>query len=468
MTVTLVTLNPETREIIDGDNVNDLVASWKEQLQKDAGNTGVLCDKIVLEGKSYTPEAAKIIADFLTSTDDYKPSIASGIKVAIIADIIASQMEAEALNVLTTISNAFQESRLEEVDLSDNAMGTKGVVACKTVLSGPSVIKTLQRLKLCNNGLSQYTMDEVAVLLTEGESSCIAKNLTQIHFFNNMSDDDGCKSFKKIIARSENLDDIRFSGTRAKAEGSAFIASGLKDLAESGNLSNVTRLDLADNSFGDCYEDLAEALRVCPKLVYLDIHDCCLGDDGITAVCDALLEAKPSLSYLSISGNGIGEDSYEGAKSVAKLIGSLNQSLESFNASENELKSPGIRAIVRAFRSNTVKEIYLNQNEVGTVGANELIDMASRVPNLEVIELDENGFVSDVVDKLTSTFGDKLAEMEDTNDNEDYDDILDPEDLNDDLGVPTEQDETNEDETNPAPDDADVHSLTKLFNQQTL
>lgn len=461
MTITLVTSNPKIREVIDDAKATELIASWKEQLQEEisSGDNSILCDKIVLDGKSYTPAAAKIIASFLTSTDDYKPSIASGVKVAILSDIIASQMEAEALVVLETISDAFKESRLEEVDLSDNAMGTKGVDACKTVLSGPSVIDTLQRLKLCNNGLSQYTMDEVSLLLTEGDSSCIAKNLTQIHFYNNMSDDDGCNSFKKIIAIAENLEDIRFSGTRAKAKGSVQITSGLNDLAKNGKLGSITRLDLADNSFGDCYEDLADALRSCTKLEYLDLHDCCLGDDGIVAVCDALLEVQAPLSFLSLSGNDVGEDSYEGGKSIAALIKSINKSIVSFHASENELKSPGIRSIARAFRSDTVKEIYLNQNECGTVGANEVMKMASRLPNLEVIQLDANGFLPDIVDKLIEVFGDKLEEMEDNIDDEDYDEELNPEDLKDDLGVNSKQDETEEDP------DVDVDALANEFSQ---
>lgn len=444
MPITLSTLNPEVRAQVAGPGAKELVASWEEQLKG-----GETCDTISLRGKTYTPEAAKIIAEFLTSSEGGQPSVASGIKIALIDDIIASQHETDALEVLQTISDAFKDSRLVEVDLSDNAMGTKGVDACKSVLSGPTVSETLQRLRLCNNGLSKYTMDEVQVLLTDGESSCIAKNLTQVHFFNNMSDDAGCGSFKKIIACSENLTDIRFSGTRAKAAGSADIASGLKDLAESGKLGNITRLDLADNSFGECYEDLAEALRVCSKLEYLDIHDCCLSDDGIVAVCDALLEANAPLSFLSISGNDIGEDGYEGANSVAKLIASVNDSIESFNASENEIKSPGIRTIARAFKSNSVKHIYLNLNEIGTVGGNALADMASRVPNLEVIEINENGFLPDVVDRLTEVYGDKLVEMEDNIDDEDYDEALEPEDLEDD-------------------GDADVDELADMLSKQAL
>eukprot|EP00535_Pseudo-nitzschia_heimii_P002202 CAMPEP_0197185814 /NCGR_PEP_ID=MMETSP1423-20130617/12726_1 /TAXON_ID=476441 /ORGANISM="Pseudo-nitzschia heimii, Strain UNC1101" /LENGTH=465 /DNA_ID=CAMNT_0042636971 /DNA_START=38 /DNA_END=1435 /DNA_ORIENTATION=- len=461
MTITLVTTNPDVREVIDDDKAIKLIAVWKEQLQKEtaSGDNSVLCEKIVLDGKSYTPGAAEKISSFLTATDVFNPSIASGIKVAILSDIIASQMEEEALIVLKTISDAFKESRLEEVDLSDNAMGTKGVIACKTVLSGPSVVDTLQRLKLCNNGLSKYTMEEVAVLLTEGDSKCIAKNLTLIHFFNNMSDDDGCNSFKKILARSENLKDIRFSGTRAKAKGSIDIASGLHELAKIGNLTDIRRLDLADNSFGDCYVDLAAALRSCTQLEYLDLHDCCLGDDGIVAVCDALLEANPPLKFLSLSGNDIGEDSNEGGRSVALLIKTINKSIESFHVSENELKSPGIRCIARAFRSNTVKEIYLNQNEFGTVGANEVIEMASRVPNLKVIQMNGNGFLPNVVDKLNETFGEKLEEMDENIDDEDYDDELDPEALKDDNMVDSSFDDAND---NP---DATVDALANDFSR---
>jgi len=106
-----------------------------------------------------------------------------------------------------------------------------------------------------------------------------------------------------------------------------------------------------------------------------------------------------------------------------------------------------------------VKEIYLIQNECGTVGANELIEMAPRVPNLEVIQLDENSFLPDVVDRLNDALGDKLGEMDDNIDDEDYDENLDPEDLEDDLGVDGEDDEVEEDP------DEDVDALAGAFSQ---
>ena len=116
--------------------------------------------------KSYTFEAATLIAEFLTSTDIFSPCLSAGIQIANLADIIASRMEEEGLEVLQILSNAFQTSRLIEVDLSDNAMGSKGVTACEMVLGGIPVATSLQKLSLCNNGLSESTMEEVAELLT--------------------------------------------------------------------------------------------------------------------------------------------------------------------------------------------------------------------------------------------------------------------------------------------------------------
>lgn len=414
-----------------------MIASWKKQLVEEQTRTSdntALCNKVNLSGKTYKPEAATVIADFLTSTEDFNPSIASGVTSAIIDDIIASQNTENGLSVLQTISNAFQESRLVEVNLSDNAMGTKGIDACRTVLCGPTAIHTLESLSLCNNGLSKDTMEVTAVLLTQEEDgACVANNLKKIHFYNNMSDNEGCESFRKIIARTSKLQDIRMSGTRAKAAGSLHIAAGLKDLVTVGNLSNVIRLDLADNSFGECYQDLADVLRTCKNLEYLDLSECTMGEEGVTAVCAAVVEAGSPLKFLSLGGNDLGEDS-SGRKigqAIGGLIKAVKNSIESFSASENELKSPGIRCIARALRSSTVKTIYLNQNEIGSVGANELIAMADHVPNLEKIELDLNGFLPDIVEGLTGAFGDKLAEMEDNNDEDDYDEDLDEEDLED-------------------------------------
>ena len=434
-----LTLKPSPdREVVDTEKAEAMVSSWRAELlaYQTANPDSLLCDKIILANKSYTKEAITVIAKFLTSTDEFSPSIASGIKYAGLDDMIASRMEDEGLAVLTAISNAFENSQLVEVDLSDNAMGSKGLTACEMVLGGKAVMNSMESLKLCNNGLSEYTMAEVATLLTNEhgiDGSCIAQNLRRVHFYNNMSGNQGCESFAQIMAKaSHKLEDIRMSGTRARAEGSAYITSSLSSLADQNKLKNLAKLDLADNSFGECFEDLANALKSCPQLTYLNLNDCMLTDEGVEAVCVALLEADTPLEYLNLGGNDI---TPEGAKSVVNLITAVNSTIVTFIADENELTSKGIRIITKAFNSQTLKEITFNGTECGSIGADAVVAMKDKVPNLETLAIDDNRIPEGAVERLTEAFGDILTEMEGNDDEEDADDDLSDDEGEDDASV---------------------------------
>eukprot|EP00979_Chaetoceros_neogracilis_P011504 scaffold2872_cov190-Chaetoceros_neogracile.AAC.1 len=435
-----ITLKPSPeREVLDIKKAEAMVSSWRKELlaYQILNPDAPLCDRIILSNKSYTEDAITIIAEFLTSTEVFNPSISAGIKYAQLDDMIASRMEEEGLAVLTAISNVFENSQLIEVDLSDNAMGSKGVIACKMVIGGPAALNSMESLKLCNNGLSEYTMGEVAELLTDEngvDGSCIAQNLRCLHFYNNMSGNEGCESFALIMAKcSDKLEDIRMSGTRARAEGSAEIASSLSSLAEQKKLEKLTRLDLGDNSFGECFEDLASAIRACPQLTYLNLSDCVLGDEGVEDICNALLDVDAPLEYLNLGGNDITKD---GAKVVAKLIQALNSTLVTFIADENcELTSKGIAIIAKAFNSQTVKEIKFNGTECGTIGADAIIAMKQNLPNLEILEIDDNRILEEAVERLTEVFGDILAEMEGNDDEEDADGDLSDDEDDDDTSV---------------------------------
>ena len=368
-------------------------------------------------------------------------------------------MEEEGLEVLKTLSDAFKSSTsLIEVDLSDNAMGSKGVTQCETVLGKKN---TLERLSLCNNGLSEYSMGEIADLLTSNCSSedvggaapsCIAQNLTKIHFFNNMSGNEGCKAFKRIMDQcTDKLADIRFSSTRARREGSSYIASALNDLAKADKLKNVVYLDLCDNSFAECYADLASALSNCVQLESLNLKDCVLSDDGVEEVCSALLKANPPLKCIHLSGN---ELTASGAKAVAKLVAKFNKTLAILDVEENELTSVGVKRIVRKISSTTLKKLLLNENECGDIGATAVLESADKIPNLESIELDRNNFSDEIVDQLQEKFGDKLTEMEDNfGEDEDEDD---------------DEDEEEEEEEEAAAGDQEMDALTDALSKTAI
>ena len=407
-----MTLSPSGgREVVDEKRASEIVEEWDVVL---SGSPKYKVDKIVLSNKSYTAGAAVIIGDFISKR------LAADVEVAILSDIIASRMEEEGLQVLQIISDSFKKSNLIEVDLSDNAMGSKGIKACSSVLGGQS--SSLQRLSLCNNGLSEASMEEVADILTSSDQDedFICENLTKIHFFNNMSGDKGCEAFARILSQTtDKLVDVRFSGTRTGRDGSILLANAL----DRDSFKHVKKLDLADNSFGpEGAQILSRTLVRCFQLEYLNLRDCVLEDGGVERICHALFGSDSSsdtLQHLDVSGNEI---TARASASLADLLEECNQ-LQIFHAEENEMTSRGFQKLAKSLPS-TLQEIKLGCNECGNIGAKALMSIHNSLNQLHTLHIDGNFFSTYIVQDLERTFGDKLIPFEDNDEDADVDDEL--------------------------------------------
>lgn len=137
---------------------------------------------IRLSNKSFSSEAATIISKSLATF--------LNIEVADISDIIAGRAEEDALLTLKIICESIVGNKLVALDVSDNALGSKGVTACQSLI----VCKSLQRFYACNNGLSADACVLVKELLLEGGCPL----LTALHFYNNMSGDGGAVAIAGI------------------------------------------------------------------------------------------------------------------------------------------------------------------------------------------------------------------------------------------------------------------------------
>lgn len=472
MALSTIKLEPpgKDRAFIEVKEANEIIELWKTQLLEhhakiqevgDGDNNVVLCDRIRLSDMSYSAEAAKIIASFLKEPfEGTGTPIANGIVHADISDIIAGRLTTEGLLVLETISDAFANSNLVHVNLSDNAIGEQGIGACKTALSK----KSLKSIQLCNNGLSQETMAQVADILTNDEdgTGCIAGNLTSIHFFNNMSGEGGCKEFARILEKCTKLEDIRFSSTRAGKEGSDIVASALDASLSEGHNPNLTKLDLCDNNFANksSHEALFRALGCTKSLTYLNLRDCELEDDGVKKVCHALFECDSALEYLDLSGNDVGK---KGAKHIADYIRDCGGKLKVLHLEDNsEITSKGVECIAAAFHGSedghSIEEIQLNSCTIGAIGARALIDAfgpeGKDLPNLKKIYLNGNSFTEEVVGELEVAFDDRLGELDDNDSDGDADDDLTDEEEEDD--EEDEEEEVDESEDKGVDDLADA------------
>ncbi len=77
-----------------------------------------------------------------------------------------------------------------------------------------------QKLYVCNNGLSSEAVSLLSSILENNDTSL----LRLLHFYNNMSGTEGAKHFSVLLKLHPNLEDVRFSATRAGPEGCVEVA----------------------------------------------------------------------------------------------------------------------------------------------------------------------------------------------------------------------------------------------------
>jgi Ran GTPase-activating protein 1 len=355
---------------------------------------------IRLSNKSFTSEAAALISKKLETFKN--------VQVADISDIIAGRPETEGLLVLKTVCDGLAGNKLIELNVSDNALGAKGVNCCSSLIT----CKTLQRLYVCNNGLSAEAAALVAELLLEGG----APALTVLHFYNNMSGNGGGVAVGNIVKACPTLEDFRFSATRSSNEGCMAISAAVC------TLKKLRKLDLSDNTFGAAAaEKLAEGLREQPELAHLNLRDSGLGDDGTSAVLSALEEANPPLESLDLSGNDLTAEQAEqlaGIFSDGKLSGLKHLSLD-----DNELESEGAIAIAKGIAHlQALETLSICTCEITANGAYMLARAVASLPHFNTLKIDGNMICSRGVDEMTSVLGAAgkvLAEMEDNDEDGD-------------------------------------------------
>lgn len=224
------------RELVTEARAHELVQSYADA---EAQAAPPAFTHITLRNKSYTLEAARVIAAFFSRLEA-RGAFAQLTSVDF-ADMIAGRPEDEALQVLATLCDALSAIKtLTRIDLSDNALGEKGVRACFGLLQNQEQLK---HMYFCNNGISAAAAGVIAqeVLLFRGLDT--PTKLETFHFYNNMSGDGGAIALTKLLPLSPALKDLRFSATRAQREGSLAFATALA------SLKKLEKLDLSDNTF---------------------------------------------------------------------------------------------------------------------------------------------------------------------------------------------------------------------------
>lgn len=287
--------------------------------------------RLRLSNKSFTLEAAQTIAPAIESLEN--------LREADFSDIIAGRMEEEALEVLSVICGALlkHKSTLRVLDLSDNALGEKGVRKLEPVLSQLSL---LQEIRFKNNGLSALAL---SLLLTHLQPA--KRSLKKIVFDNNMSGDGGAKALADFLYQGGNgicpcLKELCMSSSRVRAEGGIALIHAIGE-----TLPNLEKLDLTDSMVGiEGAKMLANHFqnKKLQKIKTLCLRDVGFEQEGLDIVANALTnpDIAPLIEILDLTLSEITGDQIEG--SVGKMILSKKETLKELILDENnEIESNG-------------------------------------------------------------------------------------------------------------------------------
>ncbi|KAJ8766426.1 hypothetical protein K2173_022485 [Erythroxylum novogranatense] len=337
--------------------------------------------KICFSNRSFGLEAAHV-------ADTILASIKNQLVEVDLSDFIAGRPEEEALEVMTIFSTALEGCALKSLNLSNNALGEKGVRAFQALLKSQSC---LEELYLMNDGISEEAAEAVCELIPSTE------NLKVLKFHNNMTGDKGGLAISEVLRHSPLLEDFQCSSTRVGSEGGIALSEALK------TCTHLKKLDIRDNLFGvEAGVALSKALSNYAGLTEVYLSYLNLEDDGARAIVNSLKESAPSLEVLDMAGNDI---TAEAAPSLAACI-ATKQHLIKLNLGENELKDEGAIQISKALEEGHIelKEVDMNTNSLGRVGARSLAKVVVQKPVFELLNINGNYISDEGIDEVKEIF----------------------------------------------------------------
>ena len=343
------------------------IFSARRQGDVDGGDDGGYFSKIdnpehihtiVFSTKSFDVASAKIAAGYIEKMIN--------LKIADLSDFIAGRETSIGLEVLNIISTALSKTKLVELDLSENALGPRGIESCKPLLASK---ETLARLSFCNDGLSAEACESIRdLLLFRGLDQ--ATNLTHLRFHNNMSGSGGAIAIADIVKNSPSLKVFELSSTRCGRDGGEKLCSAF-DFCPT-----IESINVGDNTFGiESGKILGRVLKDKIHLQRLKVSDIGLEDEGTSALLQSMgTGLGKSLIELDLSCNDL---SFEGLLPLGLVI--MNHTkLETLVLDDNEIGSRGVLRVSRALVKNkqsSLKHLALMTCDIKRQGANALCNM---------------------------------------------------------------------------------------------
>ena len=206
----------------------------------------------------------------------------------------------------------------------------------------------------------------------------ICPKLVRLDLGDNGLDDNWIKRLAQTLKQCPNLSYLDISANYINAEGTTYITELFKS-------HNFVSLELAYNNFGDeGIKNITNALSYCPNLTNLNLCDNKFGDEGATNIANALCNAQcPTLTNLCLRSNKIRN---EGATNIVNaLCNAQCPTLTCLDFRSNMIGDEGVTNITKVLcntQCTTLTCLDFRSNMIGDEGIMRLKEIQSQCYNL--------------------------------------------------------------------------------------
>ena len=374
------------RELLDVARARELLRPLLHGTPEEGGSFNGMYGRVGFKGVSFGVDEARVInAVFAKHTS---------LREVDLSDILSGRGDQVATEVLAVLAEGLQHlEEVWELDISDNALGERGV---RTLGPALRANRGIRRLVFRNDGMSSQACEALAEILLEGREET---PLTQIASLNNMSGDEGATALGRLFAASPRLEDLQFSSCRVSTDGCVAICEGLlrgatlRGAAGQGAGGALRRLDLSGNMYmPEGGEALGRMLREQRGLECLNLADTGLTDEGVASVLGGLRAASAPLRELDLSLNEVTAEAVDDVAAYACLVA---PTLEALALNENEFEDDGGKALCDALLAHPagfprLQRLSLLTNMLGAPASLAACALAVRTPSLTALLLDDN------------------------------------------------------------------------------
>ena len=296
-------------------------------------------------------------------------------------------------NLATAISNS---TNLRELNLGSTGLQTLDTIK---ITRGLQKISSLTRLYINNNNITDEAADDIAAAIscnTKLKEFDVSGNnlqpidvmkilkalkhtstLRKLYISNNNITDEVVDDIAAVISCNAQIEVLDISRNNLQALGAMRITKCLK------HICTPKTLFISDNNIEE--DKVAAFVSGNSCLQELYVFRINFQTTGPKAIIKALQDIC-TLTKILFSNNNISD---EAANDIATII-SNNTNLKVIEISGNKLQTSGTIKIMKALQKNSLKKLYLNDNNITDKAADDIAAVISSNTQIEVLDISGN------------------------------------------------------------------------------